>query len=555
MLALAQSVKEINLFKENFSKLPTILALNLEVITHCEINRLNFIVPFEGKKYHNVTEKIILKSKEFLEQINFSPLKYEFLKNDLKALLRYKFNQTSFIIETLNFIKDDYSEIIYTNLHSSSRFFEEEREYINLEEIIKITKFRNIKKIDTGIKNITKDFCYDYRINGLKLGKQKKIIFNNAGYNFKRIIYFLIKHKKKLALPKKNLSIMKIILFRLLGIELYEFVKNKKVEQRIELPIIKDDLKYDHYEISQIIKNQIKNANNYLNDLYQKYKSIKSYFEKSYFELVLTNTNRDIGSILIEAACETKTKSITISHGTISKSYDKLDDIYKKYIAEGVFLSKSEIKAVQTKICKKSLETLNTSGKLVETGNLIFAERDSFINKKKSKILYAVTNKRLPALQIHGVEYFFEFYHNLKALNTFSKNKKIKILVHLHPGAKKNIKKFKKIFRFLEFSTGDISKSLKKSFVTLSFSSTVIEDSLNNLVPVILLDLNKKNYIHFKAELSPLKHDKALYYIDDIDNLDKCIKTIKQSKNINFEEYIYMRKSKENIKFFFKSYL
>ncbi len=59
MLALAQSVKEINLYKENFSKLPTILALNLEVITHCEINRLNFIVPFEGKKYHNVTEKII----------------------------------------------------------------------------------------------------------------------------------------------------------------------------------------------------------------------------------------------------------------------------------------------------------------------------------------------------------------------------------------------------------------------------------------------------------------------------------------------------------------
>ena len=50
----------------------------------------------------------------------------------------------------------------------------------------------------------------------------------------------------------------------------YTSCKKQKVEQRIELPIIKDDLKYDHYEISQIIKNQIKNANNYLNDLYQK---------------------------------------------------------------------------------------------------------------------------------------------------------------------------------------------------------------------------------------------------------------------------------------------
>ena len=120
----------------------------------------------------------------------------------MKALLRYKFNQTSFIIETLNFIKDDYKKIIYTNLHSSNKFFEEE-EYINLEEIIEIAKLRNIKKIDTGIKNISNDFCYDYKINGLKLSKQKKFIFNNAGYNFKRIIYFLIKHKKRIALPKK----------------------------------------------------------------------------------------------------------------------------------------------------------------------------------------------------------------------------------------------------------------------------------------------------------------------------------------------------------------
>ena len=452
MLVLAQSVKEINLYKKNFSKLPTILALNFEVITYCELNKLNFIVPFEGKKYHNITEKIILKSKDLLDQIDFTPLKYEFLKNDLKALLRYKFNQTSFIIETLNFIKDDYKKIIYTNLHSSNKFFEEEREYINLEEIIEIAKLRNIKKIDTGIKNISNDFCYDYKINGLKLSKQKKFIFNNAGYNFKRIIYFLIKHKKRIALPKKNLSIIKIILFRLLGIELYEFVKNKEVEKIIELPIINADLKYENYEISQIIKNQVKNANNYLNDLYQKYKSIKPYFEKSYFELVLANTNRDLGSILIEAAHKTKTESITISHGTISKSYDKLDDIYKKYIAEGVFLSKSNIKAVQTKICKKSLETLKTSGKLVETGNLIFAERDNFFNKKKSKILYAVTNKRLPALQIHGVEYFFEFYRNLKALNIFSKNKKIKILVHLHPGAKKISRNLEKYLDFLSLT-------------------------------------------------------------------------------------------------------
>ena len=108
----------------------------------------------------------------------------------MKALLRYKFNQTSFIIETLNFIKDDYKKIIYTNLHSSNKFFEEEREYINLEEIIEIAKLRNIKKIDTGIKNISNDFCYDYKINGLKLSKQKSLFLIMQDITLKELSTF-----------------------------------------------------------------------------------------------------------------------------------------------------------------------------------------------------------------------------------------------------------------------------------------------------------------------------------------------------------------------------
>ena len=43
---------------------------------------------------------------------------------------------------------------------------------------------------------------YTYKIEGLKY-KEKKIIFNNAGYNFKRIISYFFFNKIKIAIPKK----------------------------------------------------------------------------------------------------------------------------------------------------------------------------------------------------------------------------------------------------------------------------------------------------------------------------------------------------------------
>ena len=250
-----------------------------------------------------------------------------------------------------------------------------------------------------------------------------------------------------------------------------------------------------------------------------------------------------------------KIQSMIISHGTISRSYDQYDKIYKEYIAEGVFLGNSNIKTIQSKICKKSLETLNVVGTKVETGNLIFSENVNNTIKNKKIITYAVTNKRLTALQIHGVEYFFEFYKNLEVLNEFFKNDEYRIIVHLHPGIKNNKQNFKKIFKNLDFKTGDISSSLKKSFLTLSYSSTVIEDSLYNKVPVVLLDLHKKKYIHFDSETNPEKLDQAMYYIDNLNDLRKCIHSVRKSKNINFNKYIYDNSSKTNISKLFKNYL
>ena len=104
----------------------------------------------------------------------------------------------------------------------------------------------------------------------------------------------------------------------------------------------------------------------------------------------------------------------------------------------------------------------------------------------------------------------------------------------------------KKIFTKLEFSKKKISSTFKNVLATISFSSTVIEDSLNSKCPVILLD-RWKRYKHCDAEENLTTKDSAIYYVNDEKNLAKCLQTIKFSNNINFEKYAFYENTKNVI--------
>tara|TARA_Y100001970_G_scaffold259632_1_gene340831 strand:- start:8817 stop:10484 length:1668 start_codon:yes stop_codon:yes gene_type:complete len=555
MIAICQSKDEVNLIKKNYKDLPIILALNLETITFCKLNKINFILPFENISYHSISKKILLNSKKLLDSIDFKILQYDFLINDLKAIVRYKFHQIAFLIEIIQNLENTNQKIIYTDLYSTSKFFD--KDYINIDQTLDLLNINNLKKIKIGNKHksLKENKIFEYKISGLRYLDEKKVILNNAGYNFKRFFLYFLKKRVKIAIPETNLGYFKKFFFKLIGFELYNFEKIREIKDLPDEPQIRCNFFYRNHNISKILNNEIKSAQFYLSDLQEKYKSLIKYIDKSNPKLVLCNTNRDLGSILLEVAVKKNINSIIVSHGTVSQSFDEFDKIYKEYIAEGVFLGNSKYKAVQSKIAKKFAETQKINRSLLETGNLIFSENLDNINLKKKNILYAVTSKRLPALQVHGVEYFFEFYKNLQIIDNFSLKYNLSIIVHLHPGAKKNIEDFKKIFKNLIFKTGDISDSLKKSFMTISYSSTVIEDSLYNKVPVVLLDLHKKNYLHLDCEKNPKEKNKAVYYLNNIADLKTSIDTIKNSKNVNFEEYIFNTRSKKNIEKLLNSHL
>ena len=150
-------------------------------------------------------------------------------------------------------------------------------------------------------------------------------------------------------------------------------------------------------------------------------------------------------------------------------------------------------------------------------------------------------------MQLFGLEMYHEFFNNLKELEKFSKKNNFKIYINLHPGAKSSMQLLKEKFKTLYFTSGRIEKSLKNASVTLSYSSTAIEDSIYFKVPVILFD-TRSRYKHCESETNPNKENKSIYYINSFQDLEKCVDTIKASKNIKFDDHIFQEDYKINIK-------
>ena len=140
---------------------------------------------------------------------------------------------------------------------------------------------------------------------------------------------------------------------------------------------------------------------------------------------------------------------------------------------------------------------------------------------------------------------YYEFIENLKLFNSIAKNKNLNFIIQIHPSSIHCIPMLKKNFKNIDFSKKKIDKKLEKSFVTISFSSTAIEDSLYCNVPVILFD-RWSRYKHCVSEEDNSKTNEAIYYATNEKNLLESINSIKKSNQINFSKYIFEGNSKKN---------
>ena len=132
-------------------------------------------------------------------------------------------------------------------------------------------------------------------------------------------------------------------------------------------------------------------------------------------------------------------------------------------------------------------------------------------------------------------------------MNEIANNKKIKIVVKLHPNIHNCISDIKRYFKYLTFSNTKIQNLLSDSIALISYSSAAIEDALNSEVPVILLDL-KKRYKQINISSKSKIKNEAIYYTSDKNKLVVLMKTIPKIKNFNFSKYVYNQNIEKNFK-------
>ncbi len=555
IVSLVQSIEEIQFIIKNTKRKIIFLPLNLSAQLYCIQNKIEFIDPLKiiSKNFHKETIK---SSKKLINQILYKDIKFDSLQKELKAFVRFRFHSIALILELVDQLVrlKKCEEILLSGWDTYYDQFSEKNYFIsyivsNLIDKIKIT---TIEKI--SYKNYSKSIQNKFYFSNIPQNKDKKyILMTNLGYNFFRIVLFLKFKNQKILVPfAEGISFLKRLIYKILGVT---FLKLERLPVKktdlIELPIL--DFSYKGKNLSKILNLRILQEKINIINLLNKSKAVDKLYNEIGIKLVITNVTKGIFGYFVDAANKYKINSICIPHGTLSKNFDEFDAIYKDTIAEGVTSKNAEYIISQSNISKNFFENrANDFKQIINCGNMIFTKKKE--NKKKNKkLLYAVTIKNFESIQLCGVEMYYEFIDNLFFLEKFSRKNNYKFLVKLHPSAYGQIDILKKVFTKLEFSKEKISSAFDNILATISFSSTVIEDSLNSGCPVILLD-RWKRYKHCEAEENLTTKDSAIYYVNNEENLAKCLETINLSYKINFKKYVPLSNYKKNINYLFKDF-
>ena len=139
---------------------------------------------------------------------------------------------------------------------------------------------------------------------------------------------------------------------------------------------------YKNRDISEIVNFRVRELEYELTIINNKIKVLKTFLKKNFLIIILQILSGGFDGAVTEILNSEGTKTVCISHGTVAKSFNKFDILYKKTISEAVFSGPSKFFAVQSKICEEILTNTNVEIKnTLNTENLLFAN-----TKAKQKI-------------------------------------------------------------------------------------------------------------------------------------------------------------------------
>ena len=551
VIAVAQDREEINYIINKFKNNQelTWLPVNLDTLIYLKLSGKKFINP---SKYldNNLHKKGLIGSEKLSKKFKFEKKTHKFLINRFIGIQRKHFNSSFFLFEVLeNFNRLNKIKNIVVSGFINYNFKIPSHNYF-ITQILKNSHFKN-RLIILKKQKLIKQETLNFKILDFNKIKNEYILISNLGYNFKRIFFALWKKRIKIiTFSQEYLPWYKYIIYRFLGLQIIK-IKTSLFKKKIEIKIPDIKFYYKGKNYSKIISARKTQILTELQELKNLSEEIDINIIKNKPKIVLLNLLRGINGYLSEISNNLDVPCFHISHGTLAYSKNNYSYLYNKIISEELTTKKNNQFCIQSKIAKQFANKYRKKSINHVTGNLIFNYTKS---SAKKNILYAVTNRDFNGMHFYGIEMFYEYFKNLEYLNYLAKSLvDQKIIVKPHPTEFKNINNLKRIFTNLIFTDEKNSSLFKKVNILISFSSSIIEDSLNSNVPVILFDQwNRYNHCD-QAEKDFLKKNSALYYINNKSNLIKCIQTINDSNKFNFEKFVYKSKG-NNFKKIFEKY-
>ncbi len=281
--------------------------------------------------------------------------------------------------------------------------------------------------------------------------------------------------------------------------------------------------------------------------------------------LVLSPHARAMGSVWGEICELKKVDSLLVPHGSFVPVEDEYSKKEWRENALGQVNAPYKYLALQTPLIEKFILDIPVKSKLIITGPLIFARnckrgrqsdilRSQYVTGNEKIILHASTPKDRRGQRFLNYETVDEYVDGICALiKAIEKIKGIFLIIRYRPKGELGVEDLKaslpKSNSYSIVSGGNFIDSLSISDLLVSYSSSTIEEALNNNVPVLIF--NKYNrYQHIRGtKIFPSATNimpSAVYNVDSEADLCFAIEWIlnnhlprKNLLNNIFDEYKY----------------
>lgn len=236
--------------------------------------------------------------------------------------------------------------------------------------------------------------------------------------------------------------------------------------------------------------------------------------------------------------------SLDISHGTHVPPNNEYEEIENYRLATSVILNTYKHVAVQTPWADKFLDYYKDGRPRVFSGPLIYSTKDkdaaaririgvSGLKNNDKVLVHATTQKLRHGMRFHIEETLDEYISSLvDIVNTVNSFEKVWLIIRPHPVCDISKDEFLRLLprseRLIIMNKGPFSEVLSVADILISYSSTCIEEALQNGIPVVLYD-KWGRYNHFNApEIKTVDEiaRKPVYYISSPEALSGCIPKI-----------------------------